>query len=112
MTLPYSTRLTMPLTISPMRSLYSSILPLALGLAHLLHDHLLGVLRGDAAEIERRQGLGDEVADMRLRVAPARVLQRDLRGLLVTASTTSSRRASLISPVLGSISALISFSLP
>ena len=55
MTLPYSTRLTMPLTISPMRSLNSSILPVALGLAHLLHDHLLGRLRGDAAEFDRRQ---------------------------------------------------------
>ncbi len=28
------------------------ILPVALGLAHLLHDHLLGRLRGDAAEFE------------------------------------------------------------
>src|SRR5262245_34235050 len=28
------------------------ILALALGLTHLLHDHLFGVLRGDAAEIE------------------------------------------------------------
>ena len=26
---------------------------LALGIAHLLHDHLLGVLRGDAAEFDR-----------------------------------------------------------
>ena len=36
---------------------------LALGIAHLLHDHLLGVLRGDAAEIDGRQRLGDIVAD-------------------------------------------------
>ena len=36
---------------------------LALGIAHLLDDHLLGVLRGDAAEIDRRQGLGDVIAD-------------------------------------------------
>ena len=31
------------------------VLPLALGVAHLLDDHLLGGLRGDAAEIDRRQ---------------------------------------------------------
>ena len=42
------------------------ILALALGIAHLLHDHLLGVLRGDAAEIDRRQRLGDVVADASL----------------------------------------------
>jgi hypothetical protein len=64
-TLPYSTRLTMPLTMSPMRSLYSWILPVALGFAHLLHDHLLGGLRGDAAVFQRRQRVGDGVADLR-----------------------------------------------
>ena len=31
------------------------VLPVALGLAHLLHDHLLGGLRGDAAVFQRRQ---------------------------------------------------------
>jgi hypothetical protein len=56
-------------------------LPLALGLAHLLHDHLLGVLRRHAAEIERRQRLGDEVADLRRGVAAARLLERNLRRL-------------------------------
>src|SRR6202012_5086201 len=35
------------------------VLPVALGLAHLLHDHLLGRLRGDAAIFQRRQGVGD-----------------------------------------------------
>ena len=55
----------MPLMMSPMRSLYSMILPVALGLAHLLHDHLLGRLRGDAAVFERRQRVGDGVADLR-----------------------------------------------
>ena len=54
------------------------VLALALGLAHLLHDHLLGVLRRDAAEIERGQGLGDEVADLRRRIAAPRLLERDL----------------------------------
>ncbi len=53
-------------------------LALALGLAHLLHDHLLGVLRRHAAEIERGQGLGDEVADLGCRIAAARLLERDL----------------------------------
>ena len=54
------------------------ILPVALGLAHLLHDHLLGRLRGDAAVFQRRQRVGDGVADLRGRVVPARVLQPDL----------------------------------
>src|SRR6266511_2725777 len=40
------------------------ILAVALGLAHLLHDHLLGRLGGDAAVLERRQGLGDIVPDL------------------------------------------------
>lgn len=35
----------------------------ALGVAHLLDDDLLGRLGGDAAEIEGRQGVGDDVAD-------------------------------------------------
>ena len=38
-------------------------LALALGLAHLLDDDLLGGLGGDAAEIDRRQLVGQEVAD-------------------------------------------------
>src|SRR5450432_2692368 len=44
------------------------ILPVALGLADLLHDHLLGGLRGDAAIFQRRQGIGDGVADLRARI--------------------------------------------
>ena len=78
MTLPYSTRLTMPLTISPMRSLNSWYLAVALGLAHLLHDHLLGRLRGDAAIFQRRQRVGDGVADLRARIGAAGVFQRNL----------------------------------
>ena len=54
------------------------VLAVALGLAHLLHDHLLGRLRGDAAEIHRRQRLGDEVADLGVGVALAGRRQRDL----------------------------------
>ena len=49
------------------------VLAVALGLAHLLHDHLLGRLGGDAAEIHRRQRLGDEVADLGGRVLIARL---------------------------------------
>ena len=52
------------------------VLPVALGLAHLLHDHLLGRLRGDAAVFERRQRVGDDVADLRRRIAPLGVLER------------------------------------
>src|SRR3546814_4445506 len=37
------------------------VLSLALGFAHLLHDDLLGGLRGDAAEVDRRQILDDEL---------------------------------------------------
>ena len=54
------------------------VLAVALGLAHLLHDHLLGRLRGDAAVFERRQRVGDGVADLRGRIALARVLEADL----------------------------------
>src|SRR3546814_421433 len=39
------------------------ILPLALGVADLLEDHLLGGLRGDATELDRGQRIDDEVAD-------------------------------------------------
>ena len=39
------------------------ILALALGVADLLEDDLLGGLRGDAAELDRRQRIDDEVAD-------------------------------------------------
>ena len=54
------------------------VLAVALGLAHLLDDDLLGRLRGDAAEVEGRQRLGDGVADLRRRVALARLGERDL----------------------------------
>ena len=53
-------------------------MPLALGVAHLLHDHLLGGLGGDARKIHRRQCFCDDVADLRGRVAGARILQRNL----------------------------------
>src|SRR6202012_5990199 len=58
------------------------ILTLALGIAHLLHDHLLGVLGVDAVEIHRRQGFGDDVADLGVGVSAARLGQRNT-GLVV-----------------------------
>ena len=54
------------------------ILTIALGLAHFLHDHLLGRLCGDAAVFERRQLVGDGVADLGGRVMPAGFLESDL----------------------------------
>src|SRR3546814_10166736 len=45
------------------------ILPLALGVADLLEDDLLGGLGGDAAELDRRQRIDDEVADLGARLA-------------------------------------------
>ena len=88
------------------------VLAVALGLAHLLDDDLLGRLGGDAAEIHRRQRLGDEVADLGGRVLRARVLERNLGGGFSIVSTTLSRRCSLISPVFGLISARMSVSDP
>src|SRR5262249_56534536 len=55
------------------------ILTVALGLAHLLHDHLLRRLGGDAAIFERRQGLGDVVVDLSGGGALFFLFQRDLR---------------------------------
>ena len=55
-----------------MRSVELVVLAVALGLAHLLDDDLLGRLGGDAAEIHRRQRLGDEIAELGGGVARAR----------------------------------------
>ena len=73
----------MPLTISPTRSLYSLELALALGLAHPLHDHLLGGLRGDAAEIDRRQRVDQEIADLGAGPWRAASIERDLGALVL-----------------------------
>src|ERR1700761_3381485 len=51
------------------------VLPVALGLAHLLHDHLLGGLGGDAAIFQRRQGGGGGVANLRAGIGALRVDQ-------------------------------------
>ena len=76
------------------------ILAVALGLAHLLHDDLLGRLGGDAAEIEGRQRVGDGVADLGGRVEALGVAERDLDGRVVdlvdhveVAATGAARRS-------------------
>ena len=58
-------------------------LALALGLAHLLHDHLLGVLRRHAAEIQGRQRFRDQVAHLGLRLAARGVRERHLGRLVL-----------------------------
>ncbi len=54
------------------------VLALALGVAHLLHDHLLGGLGGDAGKFDGRQRFGNDVVHLRRRVTPARVFEADL----------------------------------
>ena len=58
------------------------VLPLALVFAHPLHDHLLGGLRGDAAEIDRRQRIDQVLADLDVRLELLGDVDRDL-GFLV-----------------------------
>ncbi len=53
------------------------VLPLALGLAHLLHDDLLGVLRRNTAKVERWQWLCDEITHLCLGVTLFCVLEAD-----------------------------------
>src|SRR3546814_7934516 len=75
------------------------ILPLALGVADLLEDNLLGGRRGDAAELDRRHRIDDEIADDRaflklLRVGEAYLLEIivDLLGHLDDAPQTQVAR--------------------
>ncbi len=58
------------------------VLLLALVFAHPLHDHLLGGLRGDAAEIDRRQRIDQVLAELDLRLELLGDVDGDL-GLLV-----------------------------
>ena len=55
------------------------VLLLALGGANLLHDHLLGRLGGDPAQVDGRQFFGQEVADPEGFVEQVGVAQGDLR---------------------------------
>src|SRR5690606_4612531 len=59
------------------------ILPVALGLAHLLDNDLLGRLGGDTAEIHGRKLLGNEIANLGVRIALSRGGQRNLRGIVL-----------------------------
>ena len=82
--MPYSTRLTDAVHDLADAVLVFLVLAVALGVAHLLHDHLLGRLRRDAAEIEGRQGVGDHVAHLGRRVvAGAGLGQGDLAGIVL-----------------------------
>ena len=86
---PFSKRLTVPLTTSPIALVVLGEDVLALGLAHLLEDHLLGGLRGDAAEhfgrlrelhlVAELDAVGDVVA-VELAVHLARLVDGDLGG--------------------------------
>src|SRR6185312_8105894 len=58
-------------------------LALALGLAHALHDHLLGGLGGDAAEIDGRQRIDDEIADLGVGIAVLGVGDQHLRRVVL-----------------------------
>src|SRR5690606_20726625 len=51
------------------------ILTVPLSFPDLLHDDLLGGLGGDSAEVDRRQLLRDQVADLRVRIAHPRILK-------------------------------------
>src|ERR1700726_5130336 len=51
------------------------VLPVALGFAPLLHDPRRGRLRGNAAVFERRQRIGDGIADLGRGVAAARFVE-------------------------------------
>ena len=59
------------------------ILALALGVADLLEDDLLGGLGGDAAELDRRQRVDDEVADRGVLLQLLRALQVDLLEMIL-----------------------------
>ena len=59
------------------------ILALALGVADLLEDDLLGGLGGDAAELDRRQRIDDIVADHGAGLQLLRILEADLLEIIV-----------------------------
>ncbi len=58
------------------------VLALALGFPDLVDNHLLRGLRGDAAKINGRQGIHQELADLRARFPRARSINADLSGFV------------------------------
>ncbi len=58
-------------------------LPLALVLAHPLHDHLLGGLGGDAAEVDRRQRIDQVATELDVGLELLRDVNGDLRLLVL-----------------------------
>ena len=59
------------------------VLALALGFTHFLHDHLLGGLRGDTAEINRGQRIDDKIANRSAFLHSLRLLRRYLSNLVL-----------------------------
>ena len=59
------------------------ILALALGVADLLEDHLLGGLGSDPAELDRGQRIDDEVADIRAGLKLLRILEAHLLEIIL-----------------------------
>jgi hypothetical protein len=113
MTLPNSTRLTSAVDDLADAVLVLVELPVALGLAHLLHDDLLGGLGGDAAEIDRRQGVAMKSPELGVGIdALACLDERDLDGLVLDLLDHLASALSFISPVCGLISARMSVSWP
>ncbi len=58
-------------------------LPLTFGIANFLHDDLLCGLRRDPAEIDRRQRVGDKIADLGFGVQALRLGEPDLGRLVL-----------------------------
>ena len=58
------------------------VLALAFGIAHLLHDHLLGRLRRHAAEIDRGQRIVDIAAHFDFGILVAGILKQNFGGLV------------------------------
>ena len=114
MTLPYSSRLTVAVDDRADAVLELLELAVALGLADLLQDHLLGRLRGDAAELDRRHLVDDLVADLGLGQELLGLLDRQLRLVVLDASssTTVRTRVKAARPVLRSIFTRMSISAP
>ena len=83
MTLPYSTRLTVPLAISPMRSLYSPYWRSRSASRTFCTITCLAFCAGTRPKSSGGSALGDQVADLGVGVAALGVGERDLRGVVL-----------------------------